>query len=181
MSISSGFRLLLILKGGSSSLYFGPFYHITFLKRRPIVIKVDFWCTRPSSEAFSRFSSSFLFLVSIQCAVPTPPPLMACISFRLTHTHLLLPLALVRCLLPGSLIAAFVTLTAVFLLWLIAWLPWQLLCHCLSAILPLLPPSYPAPLPHVGTSCAFSMFRTKLITFPMVCHVPRVVLLLIAL
>lgn len=86
MSISSGFRLLLILRGGSSSLYFGPFYHITFLKRRPIVIKVDFWCTRPSSEAFSRFSSSFLFLVSIQCAVPTPPSLDGMYQFS-THPH----------------------------------------------------------------------------------------------
>lgn len=99
---------------GSSSLHFGHLYHIILLKRRP-VMKVDNSCSRMSSEPSAVFQavSSYWQLFSV-LFLPYPP-LVACISFLFSSIHLLLPPVLVICLLPGLLIAAFVTLTAVFL------------------------------------------------------------------
>lgn len=119
-------------------------------------MKVYFWCSRTSSEAFSSFSSYFLSLASIRCAVLTPPSLGGMYQFS-THQC---PPTLASCACQMSL----------------AWLAHCYFCHpysCLLpffgllpdfcdscsvvAILPLLPP-FTLPLLYVGTACTFSMF-----------------------
>ena len=49
-------------------------------------MKIDFWCTRPSSEAFSRFSSSFLSWQVFSVLFLPHPLLMAYYQFS-THPH----------------------------------------------------------------------------------------------
>lgn len=111
MSISLGFQIFANLcKWWSFFLCFGPLYHIAF-----IVMKVDFWCTRPSSEAFSRFSGSFLSWQVFRVLFLPHPLLMAYISFLLIHTHLPTP-ASWACQMSLAWLSAFVTFTSVFFL-----------------------------------------------------------------
>lgn len=148
-------------RGGLLPFNFGPLYHIAFLKRRPVVTKADIWCSRSSSEAFSSFSSCFSALASIQCAVPTPPSLNGGYQFS-THPH---PPTPASCSCQMSLCLA-LSLPLLSLLQLSSSFLWLLpdfrgscsVIACLPFCLPLLPPSYPAPLPHVGMSHAFSVF-----------------------
>lgn len=150
--------------GKVSSLCFGLLYHITFLKRRPIM-KDDFWCSRTSSEACQFFKLMYLTGSSSECCSYSTLAWWYVSVFYSSAPTYSCPLCLsdVCCLASLLLLLSLLELPS-SLLWLSAWLPGQLLCHCLSAILSFLPP-----LP-TGATCTLTPHilhvQTNLITFP---------------